>query len=263
MESRRPRPLRPLPLLRLSSAMLLMTALLCFSVWGSSRLLAREATADTRNTVSTDAAPDGDGTENSPGCIRAVIIDAGHGGEDAGAISATGTYEKDINLSVATQLRDMLEAAGVPVVMTRTEDKLLYDRNVDFEGRKKVLDMAARLNVVTAVRDPLLVSIHMNAFPQSKYHGAQVWYGGQDARSAVIAEAIQARIHAWQPDNDRRIKPSAGDIFLLDRSDAPAVLVEGGFLSNPTEAADLTDSAYQRQLAFVIFTGIMENLSAT
>ena len=77
-----------------------------------------------------------------------VIIDAGHGGEDGGASSASGLVEKEVNLDIAKQLSEMLRASGVNVIMTREEDKLLYDRNIDFHGRKKKLDMAARLAVM-------------------------------------------------------------------------------------------------------------------
>ncbi len=239
----------------------IFTALLCVCAWSLGLLLARGADAPSADDASADEAANNEDIGDTVDPIRVVVIDAGHGGEDCGAISAAGLYEKDVNLAVAEYLRDLLEAAGVPVVMTRTEDKLLYDRDVDFEGRKKALDMAARLHTVTSVEDALLVSIHMNAFPQTQYSGTQVWYGEQVPRSAVIAKAIQDRAHEWQPQNNRKIKPSAGNIYLLDQPDCPAVLVEGGFMSNPTEAANLSDPAYQQELAFVIFTAIMENIA--
>lgn len=247
--------------LRLLAFLLTVTVATGAASWGLNHLLGRDGTPPYATVEASGVATDGGATERTAVPMRVVVIDAGHGGEDGGAISAAGAYEKDINLAVARLLRDMLEASGVPVVMTRTEDKLLYNRDVDFEGRKKVLDMAARLNTVTAVRNSLLVSIHMNAFSQAKYSGTQVWYGEQDPRSAAVAKAIQDRAHEWQPSNDRKIKPSAGQIYLLDRPDSPAVLVEGGFMSHPAEAARLCDPAYQRELAFVIYTAIMENLN--
>lgn len=192
--------------------------------------------------------------------IPCVVIDAGHGGEDGGTSSAAGLVEKEVNLSVAMALRDLCEAAGIPVVMTRTEDKLLYDRNVDFQGRKKVLDLAARRIAAekTAAEwgDCLFVSIHMNAFPQTKYSGMQVWYGTGDPRSAEIARAIQQASCSLMPDNTRKIKEAGSSIYLLDRIQTPAVLVECGFLSNPAEAERLSDEAYRRALAAVIFSAI-------
>ena len=124
-----------IPLLLACTALLALTA----------SLLGGFPTGRIKAAPYTDTSADlpAEGTENPPP-ITCIVIDAGHGGEDGGASSAAGVLEKDLNLSVAFALRDLLEAAGVPVVMTRTEDKLLYDRNVDFHGRKKVLDLAAR-----------------------------------------------------------------------------------------------------------------------
>lgn len=205
-----------------------------------------------------------EGTENPPP-IACIVIDAGHGGEDGGTSSAAGVLEKDLNLSVAFALRDLLEAAGVPVVMTRTEDKLLYDRNVDFQGRKKVLDLAARRIVAekTAAAaaesggTSLFISIHMNAFPAPQYSGMQVWYGTGHPLSAEVAGSIQAASSAIMPDNHRRIKAAGSNIYLLDRIKSPAVLVECGFLSNPAEAERLSREAYRYAVAAVVFAGVM------
>ncbi len=199
-----------------------------------------------------------DATANTvPFPITCVVIDAGHGGEDGGASSAAGDVEKDLNLAVALALRDQLEAAGVPTVMTRTEDKLLYDRTVDYQGRKKVLDLAARRTIADETAGCLLISVHMNAFPETKYSGMQVWYGAQDARSKTIAQAIQAGALALDPDNHRREKAAGSNIYLLEHAACPAVLVECGFLSNPEEAARLADPEYQHTLATVILSAIL------
>ena len=205
-----------------------------------------------------------EGTENPPP-ITCIVIDAGHGGEDGGASSAAGVVEKDLNLSVAFALRDLLEAAGGPVVMTRTEDKLLYDRNVDFQGRKKVLDLAARRIVAekTAAAaaksggTSLFISIHMTAFPAPQYSGMQVWYGTGDSLSAEVAGAIQAASLAVMPENHRQIKAAGSNIYLLDRIQSPAGLVECGCLSNPAEAERRAREDYQRAVAAVVFAGVM------
>ena len=196
---------------------------------------------------------------NAP--IRCVVIDAGHGGEDGGTSSASGILEKDLNLAVAFALRDLLEAAGIPCVMTRTEDKLLYDRGVNFQGRKKALDLAARSTVAASTEDCLLVSIHMNAFPAPRYDGMQVWYSAADPRSREIATSIQSLATTLMPDNRRKPKEAGSNIYLLDRASCPAVLVECGFLSNPTEAERLADQDYQYGLATVILSGILPYLS--
>lgn len=202
-------------------------------------------------------------TEGTVEChLPSVVIDAGHGGEDGGAISADGLYEKDVNLAVAFALRELLEMNGIPTVMTRDEDILLYDRNVDYQGRKKVLDLAARKTVADSYEGCLFVSIHMNAFPETQYSGVQVWYGTKDPLSPSIAADIQKTALLLQPDNHRKIKAAGSNIYLLDNITSPCVLVECGFLSNPEEAALLSDPAYQQALAFMIFSGISPYLSS-
>ena len=241
------------------------TVLLCALVWllGGYPLGRARPTPDTSSEG--DALPSvGEGTTPP---ITCVVIDAGHGGEDGGASSAAGLVEKEVNLAVAFALRDLFEAAGVPVVMTRTEDVLLYDRNVDFRGRKKVLDLAARRTAAerTAAAyggNSLLISIHMNAFPQPQYSGMQVWYSTGDPRSAEIADSIQSASGGLMPDNTRKIKPAGSNIYLLDRVQTPAVLVECGFLSNPAEAERLSEDGYRKALAAAIFCGVAPHTGA-
>ena len=245
-----------IPLLLACTALLALTA----------SLLGGFPTGRIKAAPYTDTSADlpAEGAENPPP-IACIVIDAGHGGEDGGTSSAAGVLEKDLNLSVAFALRDLLEAAGVPVVMTRTEDKLLYDRNVDFQGRKKVLDLAARRIVAekTAAAaaesggNSLFISIHMNAFPAPQYKGMQVWYGTGDPLSAEVAGSIQAASLAVMPENHRQIKAAGSNIYLLDRIKSPAVLVECGFLSNPAEAERLAREDYQRAVAAVVFVGTM------
>ncbi len=193
-----------------------------------------------------------------------VIIDAGHGGEDGGAVADDGTtFEKDLNLDISERLCDMLRAAGVSVIMTRTEDILLYDREADYEGRKKVLDLKARLKISTDNPGALFVSIHMNAFPQKKYDGLQVYYRGEDNRSASLAKLIQSNTASLlQKDNMRRAKGAGSSIYLLDKNPNVAVLIECGFLSNDAECERLKSPDYRTELALVIFQSIIEYAEA-
>ena len=193
---------------------------------------------------------------------KIVIIDAGHGGEDGGAIGKNGVYEKDLNLMIARDLAEILVANGNTVIMTRDSDVMLYDRNVDFKGRKKMLDLAARLKIAEKYEDCIFVSIHMNTFPQEKYHGLQVYYSPNAEESALLAEKIQSSVSEHlQPDNDRKIKKANGSIFLLDRIRRPAVLIECGFISNSKECALLCDEEYRQKLTLSIFCGICEYFS--
>ena len=191
-----------------------------------------------------------------------VVIDAGHGGEDGGASGITGELEKDLNLKISFLIADMLRANGVNVIMTRSEDILLYDPDSDYHGRKKLLDLTARLDIARATENSVFVSIHMNAFPQTQYSGLQVYYSKNDPRSKIIADTVQNNVKMHiQPENSRRTKGANSSIFLLDRLETPAVLIECGFLSNPTECKALSNSEYQRDLAFVIFCSLMDYIS--
>lgn len=191
--------------------------------------------------------------------LPTVVIDAGHGGEDGGAVSADGLLEKDVNLDIAMRLCDLLTANGIPVVMTRTEDILLYDRNADYEGRKKSLDLAARRKIAEETPNCLFVSIHMNSFPDARYDGLQVWYSPNDPASETVAQTIQKTAKdVLQPENDRKIKAATSAIYLLHHLTVPAVLVECGFLSNPAEATKLGTDAYRQDVAFTLFLAISE-----
>lgn len=191
-----------------------------------------------------------------------VIIDAGHGGEDGGAVSQSNIFEKDINLAVAFSLRDLLVANGVSVVLTRSEDILLYDRTVNYQGRKKALDLAARRKIAEETENAIFVSIHMNAFPLEQYCGLQVWYSQNSPDSIILAQTIQDfAAKKIQPENDRRVKPATSAIYLLHHLQCPAVLVECGFLSNPQEAELLASEDYQNQLAFLLFLSITEGMA--
>ena len=190
-----------------------------------------------------------------------IIIDAGHGGEDGGTIGVNGVYEKELNLKIAKKLDTLLKGAGIRTVMTRSEDILLYDRNEDYEGRKKMLDMAKRLKISQDYENAIFISIHMNSFPIAKYSGLQVYYSPNDPLSQELAEKIQTMTKdALMQENTRKIKASGGKIFLLDRMDIPSVLVECGFLSNPSECDKLCDEAYQNELAATICCAILEHI---
>lgn len=191
-----------------------------------------------------------------------VVIDAGHGGEDGGTQSADGIYEKTLNLEIAQKLNTLLRANGIMTVMTRTEDKLLYDRNAHFQGRKKMLDLAERRRIAEEAEKAVFISIHMNSFPESRYSGLQVFYSPNDPLSEKLATEIRQKTRQYlQPDNNREIKAANSSIYLLDRLQCPAVLVECGFLSNPAEARLLTQADYQQQLAFMLFCSVMSYIS--
>ena len=187
-----------------------------------------------------------------------VIIDAGHGGEDGGAVGVGGVLEKDINLNIARALYDSLSAKGISCVMTRTEDTLLYDRNADYEGRKKALDAKARLEIAAKYENAIFVSIHQNSYPVAKYSGFQVYYSKNIAESAIIARELENAVREkLQPENNRASKEAGSNIYLMQKLTCPAVLLECGFISNPEECKALSSEEYQQRLTEVLCDAIV------
>ncbi len=193
-----------------------------------------------------------------------VIIDAGHGGEDGGTSSKSGLVEKDINLELAFILKEKLEAEGVKVILTRDTDTLLYDRSADYQGRKKKLDMAARLEIINNTADCVFISLHMNAFSDSRYSGLQVWYSDQNPDSHSLADIIQGNVKAnLQPSNNRKTKSAGTSIYLLSNSSCPAVLVECGFLSNAAESELFESAEYKDALTTQLCDSVIQFLKSS
>lgn len=188
---------------------------------------------------------------------KTIIIDAGHGGEDGGTIGKNGVFEKDLNLAISKVLAKKLEENGYKVILTRSDDTLLYDKNSDYKGKKKQQDLSNRLKIANSYGDAVFISIHMNSFPQSQYRGLQVYYSPNSPDSKLLAEEIQNSAHLFLDNtNNRSVKSSNGNIFILDRIEKPAVLIECGFLSNPEESLLLSDPVYQEKLCEVILTSV-------
>ena len=186
-----------------------------------------------------------------------VIIDAGHGGEDAGAIGVNGVLEKDINLEIARMMRDVLTEKGYTVILTRDEDRLLYAPEENIKGIRKISDLRNRVKIFNSYDSAIAVSVHMNAFSSSKFSGLQI-YHSDNASSRDLAECIREAVKKdLQPENKRPLKPS-NDIYLLKNTLCPIVLVECGFLSNPQECEKLSEKEYQKRLSFSIVCGIIK-----
>jgi len=189
-----------------------------------------------------------------------IIIDPGHGGEDGGAVGAAGSFEKDINLAVSKYLSDFLSSVDLNVILTRTSDTMLYKDGQ--QSRKKFYDLHNRVEMCRTNPDALVISIHQNKFPIAKYSGLQVYYSKNHTSSRIFAEIVQGNTKKYlQRDNERKIKEAGKNIFLLDKLECPAVIVECGFLSNPEEEKLLCSSDYQRKLAFVIFSSVMDYIN--
>ena len=194
-------------------------------------------------------------TEN----IVTVIIDAGHGGFDGGAVAGDGTVEKDINLSIALKLGEMMSSFGYNVVYTRTSDNGTDNLSNDVISSRKKADLKNRLALMYEFSDAVFVSIHLNKFTSGSAKGAQVFYSPNNDESKVLGDIIQSSIiNLVQPENKRICKKAGKDIFLLNNAPLPAVIVECGFLSNSTELRLLKEEEYQFKIAFAVFKGILE-----
>ena len=189
-----------------------------------------------------------------------IVIDPGHGGEDAGAVASDGTLEKDLNLEISLLLKSIFELNGNNVILTREEDYLLYDKFGDLEdytGKKKIYDLKNRLKIATETENSIYVGIHMNKFPQEKYSGLQVYYSPNNELSYHIASSIKDTIKSnLQQQNNREIKRADSSIYILNGAKIPSVLVECGFLSNMEELSKLKDQNYQKDLALCLFSSL-------
>ncbi len=195
-------------------------------------------------------------TTDAPSVTAPILIDPGHGGEDGGAVADDGTLEKNINLAISINLRDVLLVCGYDVMMTRDTDVSIHDASATTIRDKKHSDMRNRLSHYE--KSAVILSIHQNRFSIPKYKGAQVFYS---KGSEGLAKSIQTSIVTHlQPDNNRQVKPATDGIFLLYHTTRPAVLVECGFLSNPQECADLNKHPYRQQLALSILEGYVRSI---
>lgn len=179
----------------------------------------------------------------------AFVIDPGHGGEDGGAVSLSGHPESEINLAIALRLEWLLALYGFPVEMTREEDISIHDPQAETLREKKVSDLKNRAALVEAQPQAMLISIHQNTFPDPWYSGAQVFYGGAEGSRDWALAAQELLRQALDPSNTRQAKPIPGTVYLMEHVSCPAILVECGFLSNPTEDLMLIQPQYQLKVA--------------
>lgn len=193
---------------------------------------------------------------------KTIVLDAGHGGTDSGAVGINGELEKNINLAIVRNLSDMLTLSGFNVVLTRDSDISIHDEGVKGTREQKVSDMKNRLDIINKYGDCLFLSIHQNKFTEPEYFGAQIFYTANNPDNRMIAQIMQDNFKTIQPGNDRQIKQEGDELYLFKNTKIPAVLIECGFLSNPDDAANLSDTDYQRKVAYTIYNGILTYLTS-
>lgn len=194
-----------------------------------------------------------------PTASKTIIIDAGHGGFDPGKVGTTGVHEKEINLKIALKLRSYLEQSGANVIMTRTED---VDLDGDDTKEWKKGDMINRSEKVNKSEGDIMVSIHQNSFPQSNVKGGQVFFHQDSEAGKLLADHIQKGIQTHGDKDNKRVAKHNGDYYILRTTKIPAVIVECGFLTNLEEERKLNTDAYQEQIAWAIYVGIIEYFQA-
>lgn len=188
-------------------------------------------------------------TISTPTTNKVIVIDAGHGGFDPGAIGVTGTFEKDISLSIALKTQELFEKNGTVTIMTRADDSDLGDnKKEDMKNRREIRDIN---------ESELFISIHLNSFPQSKYSGAQTFYP-KDEKSKLLAQCIQKKLKEIVDNTNERVEKELNDVYMLKKIKVPSVIVECGFLSNSEEEKKLQEEEYQSKLAWAIYLGVLD-----
>ncbi len=196
--------------------------------------------------------------EKSSNTIR-ILIDPGHGGIDPGAVNKFGDNESTINIEIAKYLMSFLESTGFEVIMTRYGENALYDEGANTTIReKKNEDLDKRIVKINNSNADLVVSVHLNAFTQSQYYGAQSFYKNKCDKSKLAAQIIQKNLRNILDKNNQRVPQAKKDMRIIDESNIPIVLIECGFVSNPEEGKLLSTPDYQEKVAWAIYAGLLE-----
>ena len=189
--------------------------------------------------------------------LPTLIIDAGHGGLDGGAVSDSGVRESEVNLDIAQKLDLLMGFLGVRTVMTRDSENITYSESSNSIRKKKIEDMKRRVNLVNTTENAVLISIHQNKYPSGGPSGAQTFYAMMDGSKALAENMQRLLISALNPENYRTVAPIPGSIYLMNNVTCPALLIECGFLSNQEEEALLATPEYRLKIAAAIAAGYL------
>lgn len=189
--------------------------------------------------------------------VPIIYIDAGHGGADGGTAGSDGTFEKNIDLSIALKLKELFEASGYRVFMTRDGD---YDLASEGSKNRKREDIHKRVDLINSSNCIVYLSIHGNGYPSSKIRGAQTFFNPKVNGSEELAKSIQETIKSTLL-NTKRVAKSISGKYLIDHVNKTGCLVEVGFLSNPEELRLLNDESYQHKIAYCIYSGTLNYLT--
>ena len=188
---------------------------------------------------------------------KVIVIDAGHGNPDGGAVGNTGTIEADINLKIALKLQKVLEESGAVVILTRSDENGIYDNEEESIGKKKVSDIKNRVKIGNKSSADIFVSIHLNKLEQKQYDGWQTFYKKSSDDGKKLAECIQNALNENMDKENNRIAKNIDNVYIIKNVEIPTTIVECGFLSNYEEEEKLRKEEYQDKLAYGIYIGIM------
>lgn len=197
-------------------------------------------------------------TSSLPISNHVVILDAGHGLPDGGAVAEDGTYESSINLCIVEKLQKLLESSSCTVILTRSDEDGIYEMDADTIRKKKISDMKNRVEIGNHSDAEIFVSIHLNKIPSTKYSGWQTFYKNENENSLKLANSIQENLNYAIQKENKRVPEKVPNIYLAKNLDIPFTIVECGFLSNSAECNLLKTENYQEVLAWGIYTGIMD-----
>lgn len=181
-----------------------------------------------------------------------IVIDAGHGGIDAGVRGKkSGVKESDINLSISRELAGFFSKAGFNTVLTRKSQAGLY--GLPTKGFK-LRDMQKRRQIIQECGADMVISVHQNFYSDTSRRGAQVFFNKESQSGKQLAVCIQQSLNSIEGAAEKN-SPLIGDYYMLECTDSPSVIVECGFLSNESDEALLSDEEYRTQIAYAIFSG--------
>lgn len=189
---------------------------------------------------------------------KVVVLDAGHGLPDEGAVGFTGTTEQAINLSIVLKLQKLIEQSGAKVILTRSDENGIYSLDSNSIRSKKISDIKNREKIIDESNADICVSIHLNKYTVSKYSGWQTFYQASNEKSKKLSEFIQAELNNNMDEENNRVPMAIKGVYLMEHIDIPGVIVECGFISNPKEEQKLKEDSHQSKLAWGIYAGIQQ-----
>ena len=197
-------------------------------------------------------------TSSIPVSSHTVTIDAGHGIPDEGAQNENGLTEAGINLKIALKVQKLLEVSNCTVILTRSDENGIYDIDSKTLREMKVSDIRNRVKIGNSSDSDIFVSIHLNKIPQNQYYGWQTFYKRNSEEGKNLSNYIQENLNQSIQIENKRVPQIISGKYIIENLEIPTVIVECGFLSNPTEANLLTQNDYQDKIAWGIYCGIMD-----